>query len=492
MKKRYLFCFLLIFIPLILSAQQYEWAHKIDPQHLATPFSRSHPVAIRQHPQTGDYYLAVNKDSSGILKEAFIEKRNAAQQLIWRKNFTESDTILVVLSDGELTSQGHLVALGYFQGSITLGDSIYTRPDGIKHGFLFEADNSGNILWSSVFNPVSADFQPVDLFIAADHSLYFTAEFISMTLDGTCSFHKADATGHIQKSEISDNFENRTFSRIMADDSSNVYMTGTCGNQANFDTLHPGINDPYQNFLVKYDSMFTAQWLITRPHLTFDYSGRLGYNGSTYYWAINEEAGFDFFFKLLKVSPQGIPVDSLVSTMPYSGGCFDQEGNSTVSYDVFNTTVLARYDHDFNLTWQDTIRSSVVVGDLAAYDSCFYMMGNSEGQDLTIGDHILPQATIFAAKWSARAPLGISTIPENAAQIFLWPNPAGEKINVRVSGPYIPAFYQLRDIGGRLLFSGPVAAAEIRLPLLADGIYYLQLEDRQRRQFAAQKVVIQH
>ncbi len=413
MKPPACFAFILITVMLLFTtscvqAQEYEWAitlHKLP---------RTYPVAIRQD-GNNNIYTATFTDSLSHPVAAMVEKRNAALQLLWQITIDGPATI----TDVEINSANHTLVTGYFEGSIAIQGNTITGLPADNTGFIFEADEAGSLLWVKGLQPQGERFEPVDLFIAANGSLYLSAE--NGGSGGFCSFHKLDAAGNIIKSEFPPSFENRTFSHIIADTAGNVYVSGTCGNLADFDGIPANPAFSYQNMLVKYDSGFTAQWVLSHDYITFDDNNKLCTDGKHLYWAYDEFVNNSDTVKIQRVDYNG----TVLSTNP---GPFpqiffpafdynvDKSGSSVFMMQFGMQKMIIRYDSLFNITWRDTIDSQnsgfPLRNSIACYDSSFYIFGMYLSPTLTLNPFTLVnpnigenyRSDVFACKWGSRQP----------------------------------------------------------------------------------------
>lgn len=404
-------CFAFIFTTVVLlftvhsiQAQDYEWAITLN-QH-----PRSFPVAIRQD-NNKNIYLATFTDSTGGHIATRVEKRNANRQLRWQINITGPAAI----TDVEINNHNHAVVTGYFRESITIEGNILTGIPADNTGFIFETDEAGSLLWIHVLNPLYERFEPVDLFIAAGDIMYLSAE--NGGSGAFCSFHKLDSAGNIIKSEFPQSFENRTFSHIIADTSGNVYLSGTCGNFAMFDDIPANPDYSYQNILVKYDSSFTAQWLLSRNYITFDDNNKLCTDGKNLYWVYDDFTNNADTVVIQKVNYDSTVLSTIIT--PFSQLFFpavdysiDKTGNSIFMVQAGIQKLIYRYDPSFNIIWQDTINSQgsgfPLRNSLACYDSCFYMLGYYMSPTLTLDPFTIVnpnigenyRSDVFACKWS--------------------------------------------------------------------------------------------
>jgi len=431
MKNIFTIIFILIFAAQSHS-QSYEWAY-------TTGYSNYHFLSSIKRDHAGDVYLASYKDSSGHILNTRIEKRNSANAVLWNIDFP--DTALIV--DVEINSQNHPVFAGYFAGELIIGTDTLRSPS-LVSAFLIETFENGNFFWAVSFNPANDDFMPTDIFIDRSDNIYMAAELAGGSSHGFCSFHKLDVWGVPMQDEFNDDTEIRTFSHIMADDSGNVYLSGTCGNFAHFDTIAADPAFSYENFLVKYDAAFKAQWLITRSYITFDHNNGLGSDGQSLYWSFLEATQVSDSIKLVKTDFNGqIQIDKtgpLTHTFfPSISSGTDSSGNTVLASNIFNKIYLFRYDNQFNLQWEDSILAQISGFtphiQLACYDSTFYIGSRFYNDSVYIDSILLINSNaptfgseIFFAKWGYENIVSVSNLKKNSS-INFYPNPANNRIH---------------------------------------------------------------
>lgn len=404
-----------------LVAQDYLWAFTAAKAH------HTQSVAIRKDNQQ-NIYLATYTDSASKPVYTELEKRTAARQLLWHKQINGTAAI----ADVEINAANHAVVTGYFLGTISIDSTVLTNTSTTNNsGFIFEASEDGTVLWAHTINPINNRFTPVDLFIAANGVMYLTAG--TAGTGGYCAFLKLDAAGNVLKSEFTTTFDNETFSHIIADSLGNVYVSGTCGNLATFDALSANPNYSYQNVLLKYDSNFTAQWIMTKNYSTFDHNNKLCTDGKNLYWVFDEYVSNSDTVKIIKTSYSGQVLSAISAPYPQAflppvDFSVDRFGNSVLFQQFGVMMYLTRYDSLFNIVWQDTLASGTsgfpLRNSLICYDSCFYMMGIYVKPTLALNSITLTNpntgisypSDIFVCKWGYQQLLPLSVLGFSAAQ----------------------------------------------------------------------------
>ncbi|MBP9922900.1 MAG: T9SS type A sorting domain-containing protein [Bacteroidia bacterium] len=479
---------LILFISLITAsifpskAQDYEWAYT------SGQASISNVAAIRKD-HDNNFYFASQRDTFVTHLYSDLEKRDNNQQLLWTKHLSGE----VFITDLEINSANNVVVIGYYMDSVSLDGITLTNSSFLYSGFIFEADENGNLLWLHDINAVNDEFKPIELFIAQNGFMYITTEISGITNDFT-SFHKLDLQGNIIQSEFNNNTEVRTYTNILADNEGNVYLSGTCGNFATFDTIDANINYSYQNFVIKYDSSFNAQWFHSRDYITFDHNNSLQTNGQSLFWSFVDYTNQSSdTVKIVNIENNGTMLPDFAGPIPqafFPGTQFamDSSGYSVLVFEIFSRLFLYRYDPTFNLIWQDTILTGAsgfpLTSDLVCYDSTFYLAARYYNDTLQIGNFTLLNPNVgdnspsdnFLAKWSAAMITSVGEI-ENES-IFIYPNPANDKIQfVTKSNINVPKEIKIYNAIGSEVYSKYKSTLEsIDVSQFSNGLYFLKIK----------------
>lgn len=86
--------------------------------------------------------------STGSLRDLFVAKYDANDQLLWAKGFGSSDSAAEAINKMALDSFGNIYAVGQFQETLTL-DNLSVSSAGFDDGFLLKLDADGNTQWLS-------------------------------------------------------------------------------------------------------------------------------------------------------------------------------------------------------------------------------------------------------------------------------------------------------------------------------------------------------
>ena len=482
-KSRTLFSILII-SSLYSNAQSYEWAYTCNYSN------NSHLVALKKD-HAGDIYMATYDDSAGLSLSTRLEKRNPSNTILWSMTFTGN----VQIVDIEFNTSNHCMVTGFYQDTLIIGPNVLMSPF-INSAFIFETDELGNVTWAKSFNPSGGDgFKPVDMFIDISDNIYLTAQLAGAGPHAFCSFHKLNVWGNPLLDEFCDNSEVRTLSHILADSSGNVYISGTCGNGATFDSLHVSLNSSYQNMLVKYDANFNAQWVISRSYITFDDNNGLGSDGRSLYWSFNEANNGADTIKLVKTNYNGniqteVPGPLSSAFFPSITFATDSSGNGLLVSNIYTRLYLFRYDNQFNMTWSDSIAGNIsgypAPCQIDCHDSTFYIGSRYYGDSLYVGSILLqnpnsgtPDYDIFYAKWSYQAPNLVSEIGNNSS-LNIFPNPANENLQLNF-GNVFDGTISVIDNTGKIVIRKNVRSMEkifVDLSQLSNGFYFVKAEEK--------------
>jgi hypothetical protein len=477
----------IIISSLQLNAQDFQWAFTGN----KIPLTR--PSGIKQD-HTNNFYLATNVDSAAYLTLAQLDKFDENQQLIWNRTFNSG----VGICDLEITADNHVVLAGIFNHSLIVDTNVLFSSGNYLTTFIMELDENGALIWMHEINPVNEEFKPVDLFIANDGSIYFTSEINGVINDFT-SFHKLDANGNLLLSEFNNNTEVRTYSHILVDDEGNIFLSGTCGNFASFDGIAADPNASYQNYIIGYDSTFTAQWLITKPYITFDHNNKLATDGQNLFWVYDDfsDQNSDSIM-IRKIDKSGNELLSLAGPMsstffPVVDFSMDSSSNSTLLIEAYTRYFLYRYDNSFNIVWQDTLLSGTSgypnFTSLICYDSTFYFASYYYSDTMVVGSTTLlnpnqganSPADVFVTKWGYGLPNGISSHSVNNSAVSAFPNPASNQLFIRYDEkPLRNAEAAVVDHLGRVVFTTQISSGTLDLSNLASGMYFVKCTDSEK------------
>ncbi|MEO0310947.1 MAG: hypothetical protein RIQ89_604 [Bacteroidota bacterium] len=369
--KHFLLLLFLVSSSRIVHSQQFELAYSCSTE------ARSRPSAIIID-QYQNIYLSHNTDSVSTPHHTTISKyQSMTNNLLWQHTIAGQ----IRITDMEFNLQGSIYCIGYFKNTVIIDTTQLTATAGQSKGLVIKIDSAGSITMVSTITLSGAiEFEPVDLFISPSDQYYFTA--LTSGTGSFCSFHQMSATGQIIKSELAQN-QVRSFSKIVADTNGNVYLSGTCSNFAQFDSFNSNPNFSYQNFLVKYDSSFTAQWLINKEYITFDEESKLKLFSHQLFWGINDFTNNADTTKIIRLQLDGTIISELHSPLnitffPSFHFDIDPSGTTTWVLNSFIRFFIYRYDANGQFIHQDTVLSQ-----LSANGKEFHVTSTNNGYYIT-------------------------------------------------------------------------------------------------------------
>jgi hypothetical protein len=481
--------------------------------------------------------------SSAGGSDIFLAKLDANGQVIWAKTAGGSgDDNGISLA---LDSKGNVYLLSSFNG-VCFFDSLNLVSNGETDLSLTKYDNDGALIWAKSWGSIYPEF-PKRIKIDSKDQLYITGAFAadgaSPPTYGTILFdnHLLTSNGQadvfiakldsLGNSIWADNGGGK-FSDggidLDFDSQGNVYMCGyfTASSNVYFDTVHllPKIG-PFQDmFVVKYDSNGHAVWAngaggnfptygstvivdnsdniyvaggsFQSTYVTFgsvtladDNSFVAKYGGTgTLLWAKN--IGFH--------NNDGIgtmTLDSLSNI--YIGGSFNGAavfGSDTISGAGSDDLFISKYDSILNHVWTQHAGGSGIEG-------CYSMVMHNNVDIIAtgfitstpafFGSQQLSSAIqrdVFVARLSPA--MGVDILPSKMEQVVVYPNPAQDKVTIKVSRGYINA--ALLDATGRVVLQQIKLKGETTISTshLANGVYYIQLTGTAAP--VTKKVIVQH
>jgi Secretion system C-terminal sorting domain len=422
-----LFLFTFFFSVQDAQAQNYEWAFSRD-------YSITSAPSVFKVDDVGNFYTAVYTGSYFLTNftSAQIEKRSSTQQLLWSIAIAGN----AYFADIDF-NESKILIVGYFKGTITINGNLFSSPT-YYSGFIFECNLDGSFNWIKKLDPYNNTFKPSSIYIAQNSDIYITSKLVNG--DARSAFHKLDILGNIVKTELPTRTDNENFSHIIADELGNVYLSGSCGNDAMFDNLLPNLTQSYQNFFIKYDIDFNAQFIITRNYITFDDESKLFYNGNHFFWAFHEidvNTNKDTV-RVYKILPDGQITNKYNTPMATNNsGVYDFAMNKTCTQSAYiNTTFLKLFvyklDNNFNITWKDTLLTGQTVSaktlNVFCFESDFYITStyNKSFLDFNGLNIINPFLNnLFVTKWAIGSilPLSIfdfSVVTQNEKVYLNW------------------------------------------------------------------------
>ncbi|MCI0472721.1 MAG: hypothetical protein L0Y76_03970 [Ignavibacteria bacterium] len=248
---------LLFVIPLFSfsNAQTFEWVNiapldiQTNPDYLHSPVTTDNsgnPVCAR----LVEYIDLYGQTYFGVTR---IEKRNDSGSLIWENTVEGKADVSEIIVDGE----NNTVCIGTYRDTITIDSQqiIYT---GIGIGsFILKLDNAGNLLW---IKDGTEYFSGYEIMTALEKNGLDNYLIGISNYPINSAILRLDTGGNIS-STINQPGVN-TVSDIDVDASGNIWVTGftSTANQS-FNGLDTVGSFTYTEYVVKYNSSGTAQWV---------------------------------------------------------------------------------------------------------------------------------------------------------------------------------------------------------------------------------------
>ena len=407
----------------------------------------------------------------------FLVKIDSAGNVVWAKtsgNISADDgTYLPV---GIVADRAcNIYVAGQFSGNPLLLNSASGKSYTLcPQMFLIKYDSSGNLIWATGEHDTVGTVQVNSLAIDKFDNLYITGECFSTAVFDTIPFAslgqgmflvKYDTSGHakwvrggghatIHGVSVSADYGQAVATDIIGD----VYVTGSYDSSMVFADSTFTMSGQ-QNFLLKYDSLGNSIW------------GRTTYGGSGYACGLATDGAGSIYM---------------------SGGFFASVrfGGVVLSSSSVGDVFLVKYDSSGNLVWATATVGSSPYGssnsECAAVDfsGSIYITGAFGNQSsLNFGDAIVicdsPSSAMFLAKYSNtyQAKVAQTTIRSG---IELYPNPATDALNLQLIDSNRAKCVDVLDIIGREVLNYPLSnpvpqTLQIRLPLLANGVYFLKV-----------------
>jgi hypothetical protein len=469
---------------------------------------------------TFDSYTLINANAGS--DDVFLAKYDASGNVLWAKSFggTSSDDGHSVALDA---SGNVYVAGGFFDTTLIIGSDTLSNK-GILDAFLAKLDASGDVLWAKSTGGTDYDMMysvAVDVLGNAYVTGGFqipTTKLDSSSLTNTASNYKFlakyDASGNVLWAKSVGGIGSATGESVWLDASRNAYVTGSFSSPGitlgSYTLTSAGENDI---FLAKYDTSGNVLWAksaggtkteanvsiglddsgnafvtgdSSSPSITFDSitltntGWRSGFltkydaNGNVL-WAELTAGIYDGFHKAIAVDGTG---NAFVTSTPIS--FINTLGSSTLtdtgSYDVF----LTKYDASGNILWERSDGGiSSDFGSSVALDVSgnVYVAGYFSSPTITFGSDTLTNVgsdDVFLAKLSNLT--GINEL-KNSLNIFIYPNPATDKITIDASQTPTPSQLSIISVSGLQVLTRQFTKPQTQIDIctLPNGIYFVRL-----------------
>jgi hypothetical protein len=505
--------FLLLLLPYLYSAQNWQWARQainspgasegygacVDPSGNAiiTGYFEG-PTAV-----FGNYTL-----STANVNDFYVVKYDPNGNVLWAKSSNGSGNGLLTFGVC-CDASGNIFVTGIFGSTLAvLGTYTLTRPAGGEDVFIVKYDPNGNVLWArrsqggavagNAGNSVSAD-QAGNVFIAGAFSSP-TLSFGTYTLTNTgysnIFLTKYDTNGNVLWAKSAGGQGGDAAYTICTDAGGNAFIAGAVqSSTVAFGSYTLSNTGNTSAFLTKYDGAGNELWIRSsvytntnntanaygvacdasgNAYITGNFTGTVSFgsytlggptsanvflvkynSGGTELWARGNSSGEGTAFSVSTFTG-GVFVAGGGMNVAISFGSYTLTATGNVGDDMF----LVQYDSNGNISNALTIEGGgddeVVVCTDHACNA--YISGDFVPNPFVIGSTSLTNVageTIFIAKFSytsTNCPEIINTIPEDPLErtrLFVYPNPGKGSIKVETNPLLQNASIILLDFTGK-------------------------------------------
>jgi len=239
----------------LTQAQTFEWVDVV-PLELQTNPSFLHgtvamdnsgnPVCARLI----EYQELYNLNYIGVVK---IEKRNSFASLMWENTINGKADVLELIVDGE----NNTVCIGAYRDTISIDTEQLIHSGSGTGSFILKLDDSGNLIWIKDGTEFFSGFEVMTA-IEKDGFNNYLLGISNYPFDS--KIIKLDADGNVISSIDQTNV--KTISDINQDLFDNIWVTGfTSADNQSFNGLDTIAPFPYTEYVVKYNSSGTAEWV---------------------------------------------------------------------------------------------------------------------------------------------------------------------------------------------------------------------------------------
>ncbi len=372
----------------------------------------------------------------------------------------------------ELTSDslGNIYVSGTFNGTIDFGNGPISNSGGYDI-FLAKYFNSGGLVWAKKFDSFSSE-DIYDMEVGPDGFLYMTGYFYTspiifgqdtLTSAGSCDAFlvKADTAGDVQWAKSFGGTGDDFSLSISTTASGLIYLGGNfTSDPMTFDNTSMANSGFEDLFIIQCDTSGNLNWSKSAGGLYYEtiWSLSADTNGNVY--TIGFFSGFS------------LTLDSITMNITFP----------PLNSDVF----VAGYDIGGNVLWATSLAgSSEDYGyDIVTHSNgMICVVGNFMSPSLTLGQYVLPRATlspgdIFMAALSIETGLPDDDSDEMSGIIF--PNPVADIATLKFPENYFVKLVVVYDMQGRkiLQINDPSKhEIEIDFQTIANGMYTVQWVD---------------
>ena len=236
-------------------AQTYEWANIISPDYPFNPSLLHTPVAVDNsgNPVCARIVNYHQLYSSTVYGDIKLEKRNASGSLLWENTIYGKADVSELIVDAD----DNVICIGTYRDSLVIGTTTLVQTDPNQNSFILKTDGSGNFLWvkdGMEFAPEYGIVTALEL-KSPNNFLVGVSDYPVIS-----NIYEFDPDGNlvstIEQTEV------ETISDIDVDISGNIWVVGFAFNgPLSFNGLDTIAPFSYNDYVVKYNSSGTAQWV---------------------------------------------------------------------------------------------------------------------------------------------------------------------------------------------------------------------------------------
>lgn len=468
------YTFFLLFLVINSMGQQVVWANNLD----TIP---SYATAITSDYQQS-FYTAYSYQGPNL--NGKVIKNDRLGNLKWEVNFTgEGDIVKLIFEDSTL------YLLGNYRNSFQL-DTFQLDANGFgsKRSFIAAISRSGRVNWVSKL-PWNENLELAE--IKAYQQLIYG---VGIRSDINSIIFAMNKSGQVVKSKYLTN-NIRVVSDIEFDSMGNLYIAGNASPSGQIDTITIPMSTPassYLHFLMKLDSSWTAQWVISEPHITFDFNDKVKVVNDT----------LRYFYQVIDLSNptnKNIRVDDytfnginlvkrqLLRSSDVKYTSLKIHGQEYALFAEQNFLIepikLVYYDKGFNKVFSDTLEKVVLSDLLLTGGNNTLLMAFSRTDTVKLNNQLVlaPYLTPFASiasnaliSYSLLTGIPTQTFPTIAA----FPNPCKEYFRIVSNNKISPTDCHIYSISGQEMVCSiqqeSSNALRINVSLLANGVYLVK------------------
>jgi len=258
-------------------SQTFEWVNVVPLNIQTNPSFLHSPVTVDNSGNPVCARLVNFRESYGqtYLGDIKIEKRNSLGSLLWENTIFGKVDVSELIVDG----QDNVICIGTYRDSLVIGATTLIQSDPNQNSFILKTDNSGNFLWvkdgtefAPEFGIVTAlELKTSNNFLVGVTNWNTNANIYELGTDG-------NVVSTIEQTDV------ETISDIDVDISGNIWATGFAFNgPLSFNGLDTIAPFSYNEYVVKYNSSGTAQWISFIQDITAqDYNIETDNSGNAY------------------------------------------------------------------------------------------------------------------------------------------------------------------------------------------------------------------